>query len=175
MKKRLSTAAVLAVGATFVLAPSPAQAAGANHCWTNVSTGESACFATFAEVVSDLSGGELKVSGGPATFSQADATALDVVALSSVTVAIVYEDAGYGGSSNTYVVAGVCDANSDVDYYTSLVGTAWNDRISSFKSYNACETKLWSGVYAGSGYGWYTNSSNVGVPLNDAASSIQWR
>jgi len=174
MIKRLSTVAALALGASFVLTPSAAHADAAGHCWTDVESGASACFTTFAEVIDDLSGGALVHSGGPETFSQEDAEALDVVA-ASVPAAIVYEDAAYGGSSNTYVVAGACGTDTTVDYQINISGTAWDDRISSFKSFNSCETKLWTGVYAGSSVGFVPNSSNVGATVNDAGSSLQWR
>jgi hypothetical protein len=174
MIKRLSTAAVLAVGASFLLAPSSAQADPANHCWTDVESGASACFSTFAEVVEDLSGGSFVVRGGPATFSESDARSLAAVA-SSVPAATVYEDASYGGSSNTYVVAGACGTDTTVDYQVNISGTAWDDRITSFKSFNSCETKLWTGVYAGSSVGFVGNLANVGSTLNDAGSSLQWR
>ena len=39
----------------------------------------------------------------------------------------------------------------------------------------AAGTYQWTAVYSGTGYGWYTNSVNVGASVNDQASSIQWR
>jgi len=174
MKKRLSTLTAIAAGVTFLFAPvSPAHAAGAEHCWTNVETGQSRCFATFAEVVSDLSGGRVTVSGGASAFSTRTADAIAAVS-STVTIGVVYENINYGGASNVYVVSEACDTLSDVDYQVNLASTVWNDRISSFESFENCDTKLWSDTYSGTGYGWYTSSLNVGA-INDLTSSIQWR
>jgi hypothetical protein len=176
MKKRLSTLAALAVGATCLFAPSAAaQAAEANQCWTDVATGESHCFTTFAAVIEDLSGGAVEVSGDAASFGAADAGALrEVTTLASVPAGTVYEDANYGGASNTFVVPSACDASADVDFQVGLAGTAWDNRISSFKGFNSCQTTLWTNTYSGSSYGPTTNSLNVGGTLNDRASSIQW-
>ena len=175
MIKRLSAVAALAVGATCLFAPTATQAAEANQCWTRIDTGESRCFTTFAAVVADLSGGKVKVSGGPSSFSTADASALAAVAASSVTAAIVYEAASYGGASNTYLASSACDSNPDVDHQAGLSGSSWDNRISSFKSYNNCQTTLWTGyTYNGSSYGPQTNSINVGATVNDQGSSMQW-
>lgn len=173
MIKRLSTLAALAVGATCLFSPTAAQAAPANQCWTKVWTGETRCFTTFAAAVADLSGGEVKVSGGAAAFSTADASAV-AVAAASYTAMVAYEDSSYGGASNIFQVVNLCDGDAAVENSQSLVGTIWNDRISSFKGYNGCDSKLWSNLWGGSSYGPTLTTTYVGATLNDEASSIQW-
>lgn len=54
------------------------------------------------------------------------------------------------------------------------LGVGWNDRITSFKSYENCATKLWENTFSGSSYGFCVNSTYVGAAMNDRASSMQF-
>jgi hypothetical protein len=95
--------------------------------------------------------------------------------LSTVVIGQVFEDANYGGSSYTFTASADCDTNADVDWELSSMPSGWNDRVSSFKSFGQCATKIWHDVsFAGTSYGFVVNSTYVGATLNDEASSIQW-
>lgn len=53
--------------------------------------------------------------------------------------------------------------------------SGWNDRVSSFKSYGLCATRIWENTnFGGASYGFTVNSTYVGDAMNDRASSIQW-
>src|SRR3954468_12324626 len=112
MKMRLSAlAAAVAVGATSLLAPS-AHAAAPTHCWVEVETGATGCYATF-----DNSGGAISTTGGPTgstgrTTGRANGSAgATTLAAGSYIAAIMYEDAQYSGASVTYLVSAPCDTN----------------------------------------------------------------
>ncbi len=67
------------------------------------------------------------------------------------------------------------DSNSDVDWQVGSMPYGWNDRVSSFKSFGQCATRIWeNNNFTGASYGYIVNSSYVGAAMNDRASSIQW-
>ena len=90
-----------------------------------------------------------------------------------------YADANYGGA-NTQIVqySGPCDSTG---YGIRYVGDSWNDKISSFKTFNNCNTVT---AYTNSNYGgtaktWSNpGASGVNVPwvgtdMNDKISSFR--
>ena len=94
----------------------------------------------------------------------------------SFVLGTVYADAGYAsaGGSYTFTSSSDCDTNPDVDYQVAVMPAGWNDRISSFRSYGHCATRLWENTFSGTSYGFTVNSSYVGDAMNDRASSIQF-
>jgi len=165
---RLAPASVVAVAATCLLGMSPAYADDSvQHCWQDVESGTSQCFATYAEVLEQLGGQD----GQDAQQSLSDL----VSPAASVIIGQVFEDASYGGSSFTFTASAGCDTNADVDWQVSSMPAGWNDRVTSFKSFNSCATRIWSNTgYTGNSYGFVVNSTNVGSTMNDQTSSIQW-
>ena len=165
---RLAPAAVVAVTATALLSTSPAHAADTvEHCWLDVETSAGQCFATYAEVLAQLDALESEDS---------QESLSDLVSpAASVVIGQVFEDASYGGSSYTFTASSGCDTNADVDWQVSSMPSGWNDRVTSFKSFNQCATRIWSDTgYSGNSYGFVANSTNVGATMNDQTSSIQW-
>jgi hypothetical protein len=165
----VAVGAGLLAGATAVLfAPAPAAAAAPlppTHCWVDLSSGRSACFASEAEVFAAIGAGS---TGRTGLSGAARAETLASVALGTV-----YADADYLGSSYTFTAAGDCDTLADVDWQVSVMPTGWNDRVSSFRSYGLCQTIIWENTFSGASLGPSGNVSYVGS-MNDRTSSIQW-
>lgn len=174
---RSTHAAAAALGAALLMiGAAPASAADVDrHCWYDLETGLSGCHDTYAEVLDDLTA-EAGAATSYATDGASAATASGgVVALASVALGTVYEDLNYGGSSYTFTASSDCDSNADVDWQLSSMPSGWNDRVSSFKSFGQCATRIWADTgYSGSSYGFVANSTYVGSTMNDQASSIQW-
>lgn len=175
--------AVMMAASASTVGGSLAQAAqGRSHCWFNVSTGAHACHQNFAAVISDLSSDRITTAAeaGTMTDRQRAGIARPVSgaggARATYVLGTVYADAGYATSGGTYTFTSSsdCDTNPDVDYQVAVMPAGWNDRISSFKSYGRCATKLWENTFSGASYGFTVNSSYVGGAINDRASSIQF-
>lgn len=180
MRFLTTTAAAVMLAAAPAVTISPAQAAqGGSHCWFNVSTGAHSCHHTFAEVISELSGDRVRPADGASTMTgrqRADIARTPRGARATYVLGTVYADTGYATSGGTYTFTSStdCDTNPDVDYQVAVMPAGWNDRISSFKSYGRCATKLWENTFSGTSYGFTVNSSYVGSGINDRASSIQF-
>jgi hypothetical protein len=99
-----------------------------------------------------------------ATQAARDASAAPLLASSSATYVIVWEDASYAGSS--LIIS---------QDYTVLATLGWNDRISSYKAQNSLTGRFWTDwFYFGTAYYFCCNQQ---VPLlgvyNDTFSSVQ--
>jgi hypothetical protein len=100
---------------------------------------------------------------------------------SSVLIVILYDNANMDGSAGSwsyYGAAACTSTTSDIDYSVSTLGS-FNNRTSSFQSYNNCATRLWSGTsYTGTAYpssvGYLVSSTYVGAGFNDTAESAQF-
>ena len=183
MRKIPTTAAAVLLAVASAVGGPPAQAAqGGSHCWFNVSTGAHVCHHSFAEVILDLSGDRVTLGAGAGAVTgrqRADIArpSRDASGVRTTYVlGTVYADAGYATSGGTYTFTSSsdCDTNPDVDYQVPVMPAGWNDRISSFKSYGRCATKLWENTFSGASYGFTVTSSYVGAGINDRASSIQF-
>ncbi len=173
MNRALAVSLAAVIGA-LALIPTPAAAVEPDtHCWMDLDTGETGCYASFALVVDALSDGAVQVDADAATISEAQRAAL--APLSTFIIGQVFEDANYGGSSFTFTASADCDTNADVDWNVASMPTGWNDRVTSFKSFGQCATKIWQDTnYGGASFGFVVNSTNVGATMNDQTSSIQW-
>jgi hypothetical protein len=178
--------AIAVLGVATLVAPaaqaSPTaenQAKSNVNCWYNVSTHEGACFSTFREVVADITDGRVQFAGVPSAMTDAVAAEIadgPVPAAAPYVLVTVWDDANYQPASTMYTASSGCGTDSGWDWELGNLGTSWNDRISSFKSFSDCSTKLYEDAdYGGSTYGYYVNSSYVGAAMNDRASSIRWR
>jgi hypothetical protein len=165
-----AAAAALAVALTTV---GPASATGGStHCWQDVESQAGACYNTYAEVLTDIARHAALPRAGSV---DADVSSEGITPLSTVIIGQVFEDLNYGGSSFTFTASSDCDTNADVDWELSAMPSGWNDRVSSFKSFGQCATRIWQDVgFGGSYYGFVVNSTYVGSTLNDQGSSIQW-
>jgi hypothetical protein len=191
MRKKQSiiaaTLGTVALIATFTLAGAgtatasttdPTTGAGAlPSCWADATTGESLCVPAGQDLIAAVQA-EAGVSiTVPSTLSIGGVTgsALSADASLSVTPAVsdgdvvsgIYDDINYGGSVFLLTASGSgCDWG-----VSSLVPYGWNDRASSFKSFNGCKTAVFQNIdYGGTKLGYSTDKSSFGS-MNDAASS----
>lgn len=96
-------------------------------------------------------------------------------------IARLYDNQNYNTAAGYYDIyaAGDCTVSgTGVDYQISDLGT-WRDRVSSFKSFGNCATRLWSSTsFSGTAYPssttWLASSTYVGATFNDKARSAQF-
>ena len=86
----------------------------------------------------------------------------------------LYDDANYGGSF--FQITNSSTRNGSTTWsFGPLGNVGWSGRVSSFKSFSGCSTKLWSGTnYSGSSYGYAVNAATLGS-MNDQANSVSMR
>jgi len=83
----------------------------------------------------------------------------------------LYDDANYGGSFFQITNSSACNG-STTWYFGPLGNVGWSGRVSSFKSFSGCSTKLWQGTaYSGASYGYAVNAASLGG-MNDQANSV---
>lgn len=127
--------------------------------------------------------GALTPGGAAAAGSGADAVASNPdsteAALAAVLIARLYDNADYNTSAGYLDVYGnACTSSkTDIDSSQSTLGS-YNNRTSSFQSYNGCATKLYTATsFGGSSYpssGYLTSSNYVGTTMNDNAESSRF-
>lgn len=148
----------VAVAAALVVPASPAFAAedpAGDYCWENLDTAEVHCFATEAELAADLA---RQAFGRSATATL-------------YTLGTFYEDASYGGAF--YLVRSSNSTLCATGSATVNLPSAWDNRISSFKSWYGCSGTIFDGLAgSGSSYGPSTAAASVGS-MNDRASSVR--
>jgi hypothetical protein len=110
-------------------------------------------------------------------------TTLDNVGSGPYVIADLYDYAGYDPSGGVLHVWGSypCSVNyNTADYYLRdlrINGTGWNDRITSFRTYNRCDLRLFEHIdFGGAEFpegGWGDYSANLGwYGWSNRASSI---
>ncbi|MGO4105534.1 hypothetical protein AB4Y63_16415 [Leifsonia sp. YAF41] len=101
----------------------------------------------------------------------ADRAAAPAGALVTYVQAQLYADANYGGATFQVTNSAICNG-STTWYYGPLSNVGWSSKVSSFKSFSGCSTKLWQGGnYTGASYGYAVNAATLGV-MNDAGNSV---
>jgi hypothetical protein len=167
-------------GAAQAKTVTPNSGESAASCWIDASTMQSLCVSAGTNLLAAVSteaGVDVSVPvgtpiGGVKTKTIASTTALVRrglvhTAASAELISAIYDDINYGGG--TYLLTspgGNCDSG-----LPSLVPYGWNDRVSSFKSYDGCITALFRNTnYGGTRVGYSTNKSSLGS-FNDQASS----
>jgi len=118
-----------------------------------------------------------------AVLEQAHLSVSDASAARSATAALpagvqatyiqsrLYDDANYGGSYFQITNSASCNGATTF-YFATLDSVGWAGRVSSFRSYSNCATKVWQGTnYSGAAYGYAVNASNLGA-MNDQAHSV---
>ncbi|QYF74994.1 hypothetical protein [Cryobacterium sp. PAMC25264] len=174
-------AVALGLAAACAGAAGPASAAGlptADYaCWADLGTGARLCVDRGVDLVAAVArerGVLLTVPDGaipgslPASARSAStgAATAGTAALASTVISVIYDNSGYGGGSYSLSISSGCGWG-----VASLGAIGWNDRASSYRSFNGCTTALYSNEnYAGSSTGYTTNASGLGG-LNDQASS----
>lgn len=146
------------------------------------STHYSACFATEAEVLSDVeavtgqelvypSGDRSNVVAHRSSGSRQAASSVDSTAATAYVLATIYDDQNYGGGSYTFTDthSTTCDSYS---YTFNTMPGGWDDRVSSFKAYGSCKMRLSENAnQGGRSVGPVASKTYVGDTLNDKASS----
>jgi hypothetical protein len=156
----------------------------ATHCVAPVASDEVHCFSTFRDAIAFATGGAI-VDAPEAGVAPADdgfARRINTLAAApsaTVVIGIEFADINFGGSTFIRTATRGCDGNLDtLDFQTADLrasGVNFNDRISSFQSFQNCQTVLFEDINFGGATTQKTaNSSNVGIALNDRASSIKW-
>lgn len=86
----------------------------------------------------------------------------------------LYDDVNYGGSFFQITNSSAC--NGSTVYYLSNLGSyGWSGRVSSFKSFSYCSTKVWQGNNeTGSAYGYNVKAASLGA-MNDRANSASMK
>ena len=92
-------------------------------------------------------------------------------ALATTVQAQLYSDANYGGAYFQVTNSAACNG-STTWYYGPLSNVGWSSKVSSFKSFSGCSTKLWQGGnYTGASYGYAVNAATLGA-MNDVGNSV---
>lgn len=108
-------------------------------------------------------------SGARGVTAQAAAAPAGVLA--TVVQSQVYADANYGGAYFQITNSAACNG-STTWYYGPLSDVGWANKVSSFKSFSGCSTKIWQGGnYTGASYGYSVNAPSLGA-LNDLGNSV---
>ncbi len=189
MRRRIAAAitALASAAALTLTGPGAAVAAppvrdAANSCWVDGITQESLCVDAGVDLVAEvlrqkgvkISAPEgTKIGGKPFRAAEYDVAARSSVSVQAAyVVSIVYEHINYGGGST--VITGVSSGCSYYSYgYPRLSAIGWSGRVSSFRSFLNCRTAVFDYEnYAGPGYGYVANASQLGS-MNDRADS--WR
>ncbi len=190
MKKSQSmTAAALGIAAlvaTFTLGgagaasaktpdPSETAASSGTSCWLDADTGQSLCVPTGEDLIAAVQEQvgvsialppDFTMNGVSSAELRADTSAGSLAtATTLIPVSEIFDDINYGGGY--YLLSGTgCGAT-----ISNLANYGWNDRASSFKSFNGCLTSIWKNSgFTGTQLGYATNKSSFGS-MNDQASS----
>jgi len=174
------TAPVRTTGDTAEAATAGPRSPGLPHCALAAGDGQPLhCFGTFREAVAFATGGRVRTapaSPAEAADDPAFTAAVEAPAALDASYLLGYEwaDLNWTGASLAMYGSGRCDNSSDVDFRFPSMPSGWNDRISSFKSYNNCAQQLFRGTSFSGGALTYivTNMSYVGSAANDQASSV---
>jgi hypothetical protein len=163
-RRRGTAVAVLAV-ALVLGAALPARAdAPDRHCIEFADDGTVVCAATLDEADAAFTA----ATGYTRVVEEAGRSLL------AFSLATLYGNNGYGGSSYTITRSFACDG-ATVSGISDLSTVGMNNNISSFQTYGSCTVRLYDGTgYTGSTFGYASSSTSVGS-MNDLASSVRVR
>ncbi|MEV0448960.1 hypothetical protein [Streptomyces sp. NPDC050600] len=193
LSRNSALAGAVAVAALMTLAgPSGVAAAatgdggGKEHCTVRPHQ-RAACFDTFAEAIADATNGAVRLPAGARTVTQRqldaaeDAQGFGVNA--ATVIAVIYNDANFGGHSFTFVKDHGCDGDwgtvefeeGNLRYFNDNTNFNWGDEIGSAQEYSGCH-----GIYyENSWFNTRVSGRTVEGPwsggwMDDEASSIRW-
>lgn len=155
--RRALWATACAIAVVGSVAAPPAYAAGpsgasGNFCMLNISTGESRCATS-----------ETALYSGPTAYA------------TQYLLGRFFDSSGRTGAFLDIFAAGPCDTSADLDYSLSYIGAAWNDRVSSFQGYSACEIRVYENEsFGGASLGPLAFTDYVGDAMNDRTSSMRF-
>lgn len=160
---------------------------GGKHCTVRPNQWGPVCFDTFAQAIADATNGAVRLPAGARTVTQrqldAGARAAGLGANAATVVAVVYNDANFGGHSFTFVKDHGCDGDwgtvefeeGNLRYFYDNTGFNWGDEIGSAQEYAGCH-----GIYYENS--WFNTRKSgrtvegawSGGWMDDEASSIRW-
>lgn len=181
----------LACGAMVAVSlAQPAQAATtapSNQCSFDLSTGITTCYDSYQALITDISGGAVTTITSPSQITDdvvatiagsgaapRSAAARPAATASTFILSIISAPANYGDPTFTFTQNFPCDTDSGVEANVRNMPAGWNDRLSSFRSFSDCQTKIFENTFSGATLGPLTNSSYVGNALNDRTSSMEF-
>jgi len=173
-----AVALVVGVLAVVAGAAGPASAddtgsTGDYACWSDLGSGLSLCVDEGVDLVDAVAqeyGVNLVVPDGAIPGSTAPSARLgsDARARSttSTVISVIYDNTSYGGGSYALSIASGCGWG-----YSSLAALGWNDRASSYRSFNGCTSALFANEgYSGASTGYAGSAASLGA-MNDQGSS----
>ncbi|WUI00069.1 hypothetical protein OHR68_42445 [Spirillospora sp. NBC_00431] len=166
-----------------------------NNCVVSVDgAGSVTCYNSFTKAIADATGGHIMDAPADPAAATADPRfnsrinalgerADAKTARAAVVLEIAYEDKDFnrGQPDNDIYVFKArrgCDRDNGVEHRNPDLPNSWNDRISSFNAYNACQANHYqNNNYRGRSTGWFGSHGRLSRAnnMNDRASSIQWR
>lgn len=167
---------LLSVGGTANAATAEQTAAPAQSCSYDLGTGTLVCVDAGEDLnEAVLEQAHLRVV---APVDARGVTSLAAFATAGVQTTYVqsqlYDDANYGGSFFQITNSSACNGSTTWNF-GPLGNVGWSGRVSSFKSFSGCSTKLWQGTnYSGASYGYAVNAASLGS-MNDQANSVTMR
>jgi hypothetical protein len=162
----VTTGALLFAGGPAFAADSARADSGDEVCWSEPQNGDLQCFAdeaALSEAVFEQTGTILVDE--ESSFASRSSAGL----LATYVLARLYEDPSYGGS--TYVVWSSSSTTCNGGSKWENIAAAFNDRVSSFRSYFSCTTRIYEDAnLGGSWFGYSINAPGVGALDNEASS-----
>lgn len=161
MKARMAVAAgslACAMGGLLLTGAPAAAAEGGQSCVVNLDDTTVTCAATEAQAM------------------RAAEVAADLV------IARFYDGTNYSGAVLTWVQSRACTSSYDSEWQwadlRSTSGGNWNNRVSSIRTYNRCDVKLYDGInFTGAASTWIDTASNlaaIGSGWSNRAGSVKF-
>ncbi|SCL39520.1 hypothetical protein GA0074692_5390 [Micromonospora pallida] len=157
-KTTLAGAAIGALGLLGALGAPAAAAPAARNCAINLDTGAWSCAGSEEQALRDVG------------------------AQASIVIARTYDGTNYTGTVLAWAQSRQCTSSYDSEWqWADLRSTAagnMNNRISSVRTYNQCDVKLYDGLnFSGAASTWIdasANLANIGTGWSNRASSIKF-
>ena len=159
-RKLLGSFGIAALAFMAPLIPTAAVAAdGSRHCVTNVDSGRTTC-------------------GSQDRFART-ASSVTASAAAEYVIARFYDGTGYSGATYTWVQSRPCTATYDAEWqWQDLRTVGWDNKVSSVRTYNSCDVKLYADVnFGGASSTWIDAASNlgtIGTGWSNRASSVKF-
>lgn len=170
-----TTAAVAFVLTFGITSPATASEQPLGNCWVDLVTNDHLCVPAGVDIVGAVAeekGIHLIIPGnasGPE--SEAFGVTGESGVLTSTVLAIMYDDANYGGSSFLMSVSGTVTCGTYT--YSDLHQFGWGDRISSYRTYAGCRGTIYEDILlVGAQYGPTANAPQL-YGMNDKGSSFK--
>ena len=163
----VTTGALLIAGGPAQAADSARTGSTGEVCWSEPKSGALECFADEAKLAEAVftQTGRILVEEGSGLASRPTAGLL-----ASYVLARLYEDPSYGGTAYLVLSPSSTTCTTGSGKWENLT-PGWNDRVSSFRSYFSCTTRVYEDAnLLGTWFGYSVNAPGVGALDNEASS-----